>query len=77
MVLDKVVQILSEVMDIDESDLTGETEFVGENGIEPIDVAKIIILSEEKFNITVHDEYVSSFKKVEDIVLYIEKELNN
>lgn len=77
MILEKVIEILSEVLDIDESDITEETKLTAKDGVKPIDLAKIIIMAEEKFNISIYDEYVSSFKKVKDIAIYIERELDN
>lgn len=76
MVLNKIIVLLSEIVGIDENDITGETPLTRDYGVEPIDLAGLIIASEKKFNITIHDEYVSGFKNIKDIALYIEAELN-
>lgn len=73
MVFQKVAEILSEIVEIDEEEITPETELTADNGIEAISIAKLVILCEKKFGITIHDEDVHSFKCVNDIVKYIEK----
>ena len=72
MVFKKVVTLLSEIISVDHDDITADTEFNQEYGIEPIDLAKLIIAAEKKFKITIHDEDVGSFRKVGDLVKYIE-----
>lgn len=73
MVFQKVAVILSEIMEIDSEEITPETKLTADNGIEAISIAKLVILCEKKFGITIHDEDVHSFKCVNDIVKYIEK----
>lgn len=77
MVLDKIIELFSEIVGIDENDISEETEFTKEFGIEPIDIAKLIIMVEKKFNIKIHDEYVSGFQNIGDLVLYIEEALDS
>lgn len=77
MVLDKIIELLSEIVGIDENDITEKTKFTKEFGIEPIDIAKLIITAEKKFNIKIYDEYVSSFQNIGDLVLYIEETLDS
>lgn len=43
-----------------------------DHGFEPIDRARLVIASEREFNIIIHDEYVSGFKTVRDMVDYIQ-----
>ena len=77
MVLEKIISLLSEIVNIDENDISDETEFTKAFGIAPIDLAELIIMSEKKFNIEIYDEYISSFRNVGDLVLYIEEVLNS
>lgn len=77
MVLDKTIELFSEIVGIDKNDISEETEFTKEFGIEPIDIAKLIIMVEKKFNIKIHDEYVSGFQNIGDLVLYIEEALDS
>jgi acyl carrier protein len=73
LVYKKLVKILSEIIGSDDEDITPETELTVDNGIEAIDVAKLVIECEQCFKITIHDEDVHTFKKVGDIEEYIKK----
>lgn len=73
MVFDKLAQILAESIGVDEEDISLETELTSEYGIEPIDIAKMIIECEKEFSITIHDEDVHAFKKLKDVVAYVDK----
>lgn len=73
MVFEKLARILAENIGADEEDITLETELKPEYGIEPVDIAKMIIECEKEFNITIHDEDVHTFKKLEDVVVYVNK----
>ncbi len=73
MVFEKLARILSESIGADEEDITLETELTSDYGIEPIDIAKMIIECERVFHITIHDEDVHTFKKLKDVVEYVDK----
>lgn len=77
MVFQKVAEILSEIIEIDYEDITLKTKLTIDNGIEAVNVAKLVIECEKKFEITIHDEDVHNFKCVNDIVKYIEKILSD
>ena len=77
MVLEQVITILSEIANLDENDVSEKTELNKGAGIAALDVAELIIKLEKEFNIEIHDEYVSSFRNVGDLVLYIEEVLNS
>lgn len=73
MFFEKLAQILAEIIDREAEDITPETALTEDNGIMPIDVAKLVIECEKKFKITIHDEDVHNFKTVSDVVEYISK----
>ncbi len=73
MVFQRVAKILSEIIELDYEDIEPETQLTTDNGIEAVHIAKLVIECEKKFNITIHDENVHSFKCVNDIAEYIEK----
>lgn len=73
MVFQKVAKILAEIIDVDDEEITPETELTGEGGMKRIDVAKLIIECEKTFHITIHDEDVHNFKRVQDVVEYIKR----
>lgn len=71
MIFPKVAQILAENLGLDEEDITPETALTRENGITPVDLAKLVIDCEQKFRITIHDEDVHNFRYVKDVAEYI------
>lgn len=73
MVFQKVAKILAEIIELDYEDITPETELTIDNGIEAVNIAKLVIECEKKFHITIHDENVHNFKCVNDIVEYIKR----
>lgn len=73
MVFQKVAKILADIIGVDTEDITSETELTKVNGIKAVDVAKLVIECEKKFDITIHDEEVHNFKRVKDIVEYIKR----
>lgn len=73
MVFQKVAEILAEIIGIDDENITLETELTSEYKIKAVDVAKLVIECEKKFNITIHDEDVYNFRCVTDIVEYIKR----
>lgn len=52
-------------------DIKGSYKLTSEFGFEPIDIARLVIASEDEYNITIHDECVSQFNTVEEMAGYI------
>lgn len=73
MTIEKVVYLLAEILGEYEEDITEQTEFTEEYGIEPIDVARLVIAIEKKLDITIHDDEAAGFQNVGDVVRYIDK----
>ncbi len=76
MVLHKIAYLLAEILGEDEEDITEQTEFTKEYGIEPVDVARLVIAAEEQFDISIHDDEAALFKNVGDVVRHVSKEIN-
>ena len=77
MIEERLIKLVSEIVDIGEEDISEKTKLTKESGIEPIDVARIVIAAEKEFDITIHDEYISNFTKIDDIIIYIENEIQS
>ncbi|MDF2858767.1 MAG: acyl carrier protein [Neobacillus sp.] len=72
MTLDIIISLLSEVISASEDDLSGRTPLTPEYGIEPIDIAKLMIEIEKRFEVTIHDEDVHTFQTINDVVKYVD-----
>ena len=73
MVLEKLKAILSEQFDIDESEITTETNLVEDLEADSLDLADLLASVEDEFDIDIESDYdiMSSINTVGDIVKYI------
>ena len=55
-------------------DVTMEAELIGDLGINSLELADLILLCEDKFNVVIDDEEISNFSTVGDVVRYLEKQ---
>lgn len=76
MVYPTLVRMLAEIIGVDEAMLSPDTALHRQNGIEPIDVAKLVIQCERAFHITIHDEDVSALKLLGELAAYIDERLD-
>lgn len=72
MTLDIIISLLSGVISVSESDLRGKTPLTPEYDIEPIDIAKLMIEIEKRFEVTIHDEDVHQFETLNDVADYVD-----
>ena len=66
--------LLVEQMNIDEADITPDAELISDLGINSLELADLILLCEDKFNVVIDDEEIRNFNTVGDVVRYLEKE---
>jgi len=60
-------------MNIDEANISMEAELSGDLGINSLELADLVYLCEEKFNVEIADEDLHNFITVGDVVNYLEK----
>mgnify|MGYP004549509955 CR=1 FL=1 len=68
MVFDKIREILASQFDVDEDEITTETNLIDEFGADSLDVVEVMTSIENEFNIVITDESVHDVKTVSDIV---------
>ncbi len=71
--LDKIKEILVDELQLDEADITLDAELSSDLGINSIELADLVMLCEEKFDLTIDDDDLSKFITVGDVVDYLEK----
>lgn len=76
MVFEKLKVILSDQFDIEEDSITGETDLASDLEADSLDVVDLIMSIEDEFEIEVPDEDVEDLRTVDQIVKYIETNLN-
>ena len=72
MVLEKVKAILSEQFDVEEDNITVDTNIADDLGADSLDVVDLLMSIEDEFEIEIPDEEVENIKSVGQLVKYIE-----
>ena len=77
MELEKLQEIIAEVLNIDPNEITMDTKFVDDLGADSLDVFQIIMGIEDQFDIEIPNEAAESRVTVSDAVDRIREALNN
>jgi len=70
---EKVKQIVSEKLGMDESEVTPSAVFVDDLGADSLDQVELVMALEEAFNFQVSDEDTEGMRSVKDAIDYVEK----
>ncbi len=73
MELEKLQEIISEVLNIEKDEITEDSKFVDDLGADSLDVFQIIMGIEEEFDIEIDNEDVESISTVGDVIEEIKK----
>ena len=73
---EKFVELLVEELQIDRNSITMEAELSGDLGINSIELADLVMICEEQFDLCIEDEDLHSFITVGDVVNYLEANFN-
>ena len=76
MEFEKMKKIISEVLNVDEEEISMETTFVDDLGADSLDVFQIIMGLEEEFDIEIPNEEAEKIVTVGDAVEQIKSALN-
>ena len=69
---EKLKNLFVEELQIDEADITMDAELIKDLGINSIELADLVMLCEEKFDIEIDDEDIHKCVTVGDVVNYLE-----
>jgi acyl carrier protein len=75
MVDEKVKEIISKQLGVDQSEVTPEASFVEDLGADSLDTVELVMAFEEAFNIEIPDEDAEKIAKVKDAIDYIKNKL--
>ena len=64
--------ILVEEMQIEEDAITMDAELTADLGLNSIELANLVMICEDKFNVTIDDEDIHKFITVGDVVTFLE-----
>ena len=69
---EKLKNLLVEELNVDEDAITLDAELTNDLGVNSLELADLILLCEEKFNIVIDDEDLHTFITIRDVVEYLE-----
>ena len=69
---EKLKDILVEEMSINPSDITLDAELVGDLDFNSLELADLVVLCEERFNVEFDDTALPNLVKIRDFVDYLE-----
>ncbi len=69
---EKLKSILVSELQLEESEIRLDAELINDLGINSLELADLILLCEEQFNISIKDEDIHKFITVGDVVTYLE-----
>jgi len=70
---EKIKDLLVEELSINPDDITPTAELVADLGINSLELADLILLCEERFDIEIGDEAAQKFLTVGDVAEYLEE----
>lgn len=73
MVFDTIKEIIIEQLQVDESEVTMETNLMKDLSADSLDAVEIIMAIEDKYGFEIPDEDAEKFQTVEDLVKYVEE----
>lgn len=73
MELEKIQDIISEVLNIEKDTITEETKFVDDIGADSLDIFQIVMAIEEEFDIEIDNEEIEKITTVGDVIKEIKK----
>ena len=69
---DKFADLLVEELQINRDDITMDAELSNDLGINSIELADLVMICEDKFDIEISDENIGQFVTIRDVVNYLE-----
>ncbi len=71
--VEKVKQIISEQLGVDEGEVTPSASFVDDLGADSLDTVELVMALEEAFDMEIPDEEAEKIRTVQDAIDYIDK----
>ena len=72
-IVEKVKQIISEQLGVDENEVTPSASFVDDLGADSLDQVELVMALEEHFGVEIPDEDAEKLRTVQDAIGYIDK----
>ena len=73
---EKVIEIVSEQMGVDKSEITRETSFVNDLNADSLDTVELVMEFEDQFELSIPDEEAEKIQTVGQAIDYIKEHAN-
>ena len=70
--LETLKKLLAEELQIDPNTVTPDAELASDLGLNSIELANLVMICEEKFDITIDDDDIHKFVTIGDVVEYLD-----
>ena len=74
-IFEKVRAILAEQLELDESDITMDTNIIDDLDADSLDFVEMVTSIEDEFNLVITDEKVGDFKTVRQVVEFLKDQV--
>ena len=74
---EKFKEILVEELSVNADDIEPEAELVNDLGINSLELADLVLLCEERFDVAIDDDDIQKFTTVGDVVAYMTEKAGN
>ena len=75
MVFEKVKKMLADQLDVDESELTMETNIAKDLDADSLDVVELLMTIEDEFSIEIPDEEIDNIRTIGEFTEYIQNNM--
>jgi len=72
-IVEKVKQIISEQLGVDEAEVTPSASFTDDLGADSLDQVELVMALEEAFDLSINDEDTEKILTVQDAIDYVDK----
>ncbi len=72
MTIDKIKKILADTLDVNEDELSADTNIATDLGADSLDVVEILMSIEDEFDIEIPDSEIENIRTIGELVDYIE-----
>ena len=71
--LEKIVTIIREQLNLDDVEITEDTSFKDDLGVDSLDLLELVMAFEEEYDIELNPEELEDIKTVGDVMEYVKK----
>ena len=72
-IVERVKQIVSEQLGVDEAEVTPSASFADDLGADSLDQVELVMALEEEFDLSISDEDTEKIRTVQDAIDYVDK----